>query len=813
MLQIPANAWRLAGAVLALLLCADIFADELDFQQARQAESAGQYQAAHDHYLAYLASKPFSVNKRVAQTRLAVLQRGLRHGQDDGLAAYLQALLMREQGHYEQSLQQLDRLLAVNRHSTFADDARYLQAYIELMDRFDYPAALQRLQHISRLPLPNRYLETSLYGQAIALEQLGRLAEARAAFETIRERHTLVSVDLLNLRVARGNFKSRFWFDRSSARIKAIDEHHHIQQRAAQLLGGDFGLAMGARYSYDQPVGSGRQYHYTWNLMDKHQLQATHLTHWYTRHTDWRWESSAPLQTAITAGLTPVISHWWFGDEISPAFVRDNRDRYLDNIANRLVPLLADLPDAIVLLEPEFNKQGIEHWPEWDNVASAAIRMIKRGAPQVKVGLTLGDWANFENDQSLSNIEQAVALSDFVGFMLMTSASNESADLNPVWSVRERVQRAATALNKRFDKPLYLGYMALSSADHWDQRQAEYLRQLTNQSAALAALGVFGMGYFSLFDNPRQVGWFGNAENHFGLLDADGRDKPAARAFRQAAQRLFRADKLPPIARSPLTVTHTRTDQHNVTLQFNEWVRWRLEFRGQRSAAVRQFRGAGNRVSLDWNGEADNGDFRNERVAATLRAIDKGGNSIELNTQFTHRCVPDCSRARQRLATSAEDTDNIATRNGATIAFSDDQMTLNFPARHSSVILPVTDWTLQHSDQLRFDIHADQLIEGLTIGLIDSRHFQTELPLERYLNRDVAGWQSVNIALSDLPDNARRFGKGGKNLQFGELQLDQHTRIVVQQRLQTGSIRLRNLSVERRTHTATKLLGAGHDLH
>ncbi len=771
-----------------------------DFALAAVHERQGEYELALQHYQAYLAGKPFSVNKRVAKTRLAILEKGLTAGQDDGLALYLTAMAARERGDYDLALAHLQQLQKAAPASAFAADARYLAAYIQLMDRFDYAEALVQMQRVA-LSAEKQYGDTALYSQAIALEQLGRLDQARDAFVAIRDRHAMLSNDWLGVYLPRGNFQSRFWFSRATRRIDAIDQLRAVQSRTGELLGGDFSYAIGARYHYDNPVGSGRQYRYIWNILDQHKLPATHFTHWYTRSTDWRWESAAPLLAATEAGLTPVISHWWFGDEISPEFVRDNRSAYLANISEKLVPLLQQLPDAIVLLEPEFNKRGIEAWPHWDEVATEAVEAIKRDAPHVRVGLVMGDWASFEDASALENIERAVAASDFVGFMLMTSAGNETADLNPVWSVRERVQRAAHALQQRWDKPLYFGYMALSSADNWSQRQAEYLRQLIDYTPMLASYGVFGAGYFSLLDNPQQRGWFGAAENHFGLLRADSTDKPAAEVWRRSVASVFTQDHTIPAITAGLQLQ----DDYRLTARFGEWVRWQLRLTGDQSGAHREFRGAGNRLSRVWRGEADTGEFINEAVTARLYIEDKGGNQNHQTLQFQFQCDQPCTEL-QTIAFDHDFMQRIRTRNGASVrASADATLEVALSARHSAVMLALPG-TLKAGDRIRMQIEAGGLVEGLGIGLIDEHHYQIDLPLERFIDESSAGWHSITIGVDDFPDNARRFGQRGKKVQFGPLQLHDTTRLMFQQRLNTGTIYIRDLRIERALQPPNLLL-------
>ena len=81
----------------------------------------------------------------------------------------------------------------------------------------------------------------------------------------------------------------------------------------------------------------------------------------------------------IRAGYTPVIAFWYFGDAISPEFVKNNKEAYWQTIQQQLIPLIRDLPEVVILLEPEFNKNGITKWNGWDAVASRAIALNRSG--------------------------------------------------------------------------------------------------------------------------------------------------------------------------------------------------------------------------------------------------------------------------------------------------------------------------------------------------------------------------------------------------------------------------------------------------
>jgi len=99
-------------------------------------------------------------------------------------------------------------------------------------------------------------------------------------------------------------------------------------------------------------------------------------------------------------------------------------------------------------------------------------------------------------------------------------------------SVGKTAVEYASYLHSTFELPILLAYLAVSSHGGWEAEQAAAISELGAHRAALRNAGVFGVMYFQLYDDPAHVGYFGDAEPHFGLLRADGTAKPALQAFR-----------------------------------------------------------------------------------------------------------------------------------------------------------------------------------------------------------------------------------------------------------------------------------------
>jgi len=163
------------------------------------------------------------------QTRIAVLQES-----DDAsleIGHYLDALDKRDAGDANAALSSLDFILQQYPQSSLADDALYLKAYVQIMDRYDFIAAQQTLARLQQTHPESSYQDSADYLNAIALEQLGQTAEAKAALEALRDRHTAFSLPF-GYSWPAGNVLSRYWYDRAD---KRLDIMYQTDASASQL--------------------------------------------------------------------------------------------------------------------------------------------------------------------------------------------------------------------------------------------------------------------------------------------------------------------------------------------------------------------------------------------------------------------------------------------------------------------------------------------------------------------------------------------------------------------------------------------------
>ncbi|MFK7856992.1 MAG: M12 family metallo-peptidase [Granulosicoccus sp.] len=216
-----------------LLLVLLVLSCSVAAQDANQGAANALYERALDqietkHYSDALASlrflqKRYPKFKKIAavQTRIAVLQESADAG--ESLAVFLRALALRDSGEIDRALIELATIASAYPAGALTDDALYITAYLQVMDRYDFHAARTALGTLNQRFPASAYSDSALYLDAIALEQLGETQAARVALMDLRDRHTALSLPL-NFRWPSGSVLSRYWFDRADRRLAIVKQ-------------------------------------------------------------------------------------------------------------------------------------------------------------------------------------------------------------------------------------------------------------------------------------------------------------------------------------------------------------------------------------------------------------------------------------------------------------------------------------------------------------------------------------------------------------------------------------------------------------
>lgn len=220
LLAIPLQAWSQDADTL--------------LSQAIAYENSGDYANAAESYRNYLLQPaPKSAARRHARLKLPVLQEAAKYGAGPEMQQYLAAMNTRAAGDAKQADAILAELIENYAGSSLSDDASYLRAYIALMDHYDYQRASELLQDLRATYPDSRYIDTALFAEAISFEQTGNGESAIARLETLRDRHTGISV--AGLSWAKDQYLSRLWFERSTNRIEYLQQRADIATRIVSM--------------------------------------------------------------------------------------------------------------------------------------------------------------------------------------------------------------------------------------------------------------------------------------------------------------------------------------------------------------------------------------------------------------------------------------------------------------------------------------------------------------------------------------------------------------------------------------------------
>lgn len=194
---------------------------EIEYTLAQSQIAEAKYREALQTLRLLIRDHPGSEWVAPSRTRISVLAEAA--DSDAAIRHYLKALDLRDAGDSFLSIEHLRHLVIEFPSSTLVDDALYLMAYIHVLDRYDFQAATELLLVLENLHADSAYADAAEYLNAIALEQMGKTAEARTALLFLRDKHTALSLPF-GYRWPKGNVMSRYWYERATDRLRILDE-------------------------------------------------------------------------------------------------------------------------------------------------------------------------------------------------------------------------------------------------------------------------------------------------------------------------------------------------------------------------------------------------------------------------------------------------------------------------------------------------------------------------------------------------------------------------------------------------------------
>ena len=277
------------------------------------------------------------------------------------------------------------------------------------------------------------------------------------------------------------------------------------------------------------------------NITEVLQKQAKNInsvTIWITRNWKEEWYDAKEVQNNIVdKGYIPVFIFYYFGDEISPAFIKKHKKAYFKQL-RRFVKYLKKIDgQKIVILNPEYNMFGCEKLPAMNELFIKSFQIVREDK-QTIVGPCVGDFGNYSIVNEVQewklfdpSLKEAAKQADFIAFQEMRALTRNSKQ--DILNTPQRAYYLSKYIHKTYKKPTILAYLAISSYGKGaEEIQAKvykgflhYLPKMQKESKLIF------FGIFHYFDYPGHVGYFNEAEEFFGVVRKDGTKKPSYKYF------------------------------------------------------------------------------------------------------------------------------------------------------------------------------------------------------------------------------------------------------------------------------------------
>lgn len=290
--------------------------------------------------------------------------------------------------------------------------------------------------------------------------------------------------------------------------------------------------------------------HYTFRYKEKKTEKSSHaylsevlrkfspntnsITMWITRGWKEPWYSATEVQQfVINKGYTPIFIFYWFGDDISVAFVQKHKKEYFAQLKKFAHYLKKIHGKKIVVLNPEYNMAGTEKWRGMNELFLKSYAILREDS-NISIGPCVGDFGNYTKVNEPKewklfhpSIEEAAKSADFIAFQEMRAVTRNTPQ--DILQTAKRAYHFAKYLYKTYKKPTLLAYTALSSyGKDGENIQAKAYKNFVKYIPKMKKEAhLIGFGTFHYFDYPGHVGYFNAAEEYFGLLRKDGSKKEA----------------------------------------------------------------------------------------------------------------------------------------------------------------------------------------------------------------------------------------------------------------------------------------------
>ena len=202
------------------------------YYSARDSEAVGDYVTASSQYREYLNSGASTANRARALIKLPLLEEADVYGTGSDFGLYKSALDKRDEGDTQASLLLIEALLRQHGGSYLEDDAKYMRAYIQMVDHGEYQLAYENFQRLIDEHPDSSYVDTALYSQGLAQYELGNVEKAEEIFLALKDRHTGIRLGLFELQWPKDSYVSRLWYDKSEEQLEDLQAENTTDDAA-----------------------------------------------------------------------------------------------------------------------------------------------------------------------------------------------------------------------------------------------------------------------------------------------------------------------------------------------------------------------------------------------------------------------------------------------------------------------------------------------------------------------------------------------------------------------------------------------------
>ncbi len=256
---------------------------------------------------------------------------------------------------------------------------------------------------------------------------------------------------------------------------------------------------------------------------------------WITKGWRENWYPADKINLMIKKGYVPVFIFYWFGDNISPKYVKENKENYFFDL-KRFASFLKKIHGKkIVIINPEYNENGMASSKNFDILQAKSILILKE-IKNTFVGICPGDFGNYNVlwdktnwDMYLPSMKYSAMLSDFIAFQEMRALTRNTKE--QISNTPLRALAFATYLHQKFKKPTFLAYLAVSSYKN-ENLQANVFKEFAKLMPLFKnSANLIGFNIFNYTDVPTHTGYFQKAEKFFGIKYENGEKKKSFKYF------------------------------------------------------------------------------------------------------------------------------------------------------------------------------------------------------------------------------------------------------------------------------------------